>query len=358
MSEQKVAMVGTPCEIMAASKLQYYTGSPIDFKIGLFCMENFSYSYFETFLNEYDLTMKDIKKFNIDKGKVFMKLNDGGELKIPVSTMSHVVRKNCNICVELSSENSDLTVGSIGSKDGYSTVIVRTEKAEEVLESAIKEGYLEAEPLNDKQFNILNNIAKNKKEKSLEEIELRESKAKPVLYQREISDDDILNEISVSNFDDLRANVINVQNCVLCGACEYICPDNLISIKDRKPLKKKTKCPEDCHACFTVCPRAFIPDKLKNDNLNNLGEYKNIYTVRSLKDIDGQDGSVVTTLLEYLLEKDLITNAIVVDKKESLAWKPYAKITNDMREILECKGTKYSVCPIFKPLKELDEDVI
>ena len=31
---QKVAMVGTPCEIMAASKIQHYTESVIDFKIG------------------------------------------------------------------------------------------------------------------------------------------------------------------------------------------------------------------------------------------------------------------------------------------------------------------------------------
>ena len=33
MSKRKIAMVGTPCEIMAASKLQYYTDSPIVWKI-------------------------------------------------------------------------------------------------------------------------------------------------------------------------------------------------------------------------------------------------------------------------------------------------------------------------------------
>ncbi len=358
MSQEKVAMVGTPCEIMAASKLQYYTDSPIDFKIGLFCMENFSYSYFEKILNKYDLTMGDIKKFNIDKGKLFLTLDDDEVLKLPVSTISSVVRKNCDICVELTSENSDVSIGSIGSEDGYSTVIIRTDKAEEIIESAIDEGYLEAEELSDKQFKILNRIAKNKKNDNLKEIESRELRSKPVLYQRTISNDTIMDEIIVSNYDDLRENVINMQNCVLCGACEYICPENLISIKDRKPLKKRRKCPVDCHACFTVCPRAFVPEELKNDNSNNLGEYKKIYTVRSLKDYDGQDGSVVTTLLDYLLENDLITNALVVDKKEDLPWKPYAKITNDMDEIIKCSGTKYSVCPIFKPLKKLNEDVI
>ena len=63
MSEKKIAMVGTPCEIMAASKLQLYTDSPIDVKLGLFCMENFSYKYFVNLLKEYGLKMDDIEKF-------------------------------------------------------------------------------------------------------------------------------------------------------------------------------------------------------------------------------------------------------------------------------------------------------
>ena len=47
MSNKKTAMVGTPCQILAATKINRYEektgGSPIDVKIGLFCMENFSY---------------------------------------------------------------------------------------------------------------------------------------------------------------------------------------------------------------------------------------------------------------------------------------------------------------------------
>ena len=40
MSNKKVAMVGTPCQILAATKVNRYAdftgGSPIDVKIGLF----------------------------------------------------------------------------------------------------------------------------------------------------------------------------------------------------------------------------------------------------------------------------------------------------------------------------------
>ena len=135
MSEHRIAMVGTPCEIMAASKLQYYTESPIDVKLGLFCMENFSYKYFVNLLKEYDLKMDDIEKFQIEKGFVFLLLKTKETVKIPLSVAKRIIRKNCNICVELTSETSDISIGSIGSEEGWSTLIIRTEKGEEIAPS-------------------------------------------------------------------------------------------------------------------------------------------------------------------------------------------------------------------------------
>lgn len=356
MSEHKVAMVGTPCEIMAASKIQQYTDSIIDFKIGLFCMENFSYSYFTQLLKEYDLTMEDIEKFRIEKGNAFLFLKNGELVKIPLSIAKSVVRKNCHICVELTSETSDISIGSIGSKDGWSTIIIRTQKGLDVINDAVEQGYIEAQDLTQSQYKLLNKIASNKIRNNLKTIEKRESNARPVLYQRDITDGTIDNEVSESNFNDLRANVINVGSCVLCGACEYVCPDNLITIKDSKPRKSK-KCPDDCHLCFEVCPRTYAPTNLRNDSSKPLGEYIKIMTVKSLKHYDGQDGVVVTTLLDYLVSNNIITEALVVDKKDNLAWKPYPVLTNDIDDIVKASGTKYSVCPVFKPLNDM-EDVI
>lgn len=351
MSEQRIAMVGTPCEIMAASKLQHYTDSPIDVKLGLFCMENFSYKYFVNLLKEYDLKMDDIEKFQIEKGYVFMLLKTKQTVKIPLSVAKRIIRKNCNVCVELTSETSDISIGSIGSEDGWSTLIIRTEKGEEIVNGAIEQKFIEAKDFTETQFKLLNRIAETKINKNLETIERREFLARPVLYQRNKSDDSINKDISESDFMDLRSNVIDVGACVLCGACEYICPDNLITIDDTKP-RMKGECPEDCHACFTVCPRTFIPENLRNDNSKAIGDFIKVLTVRSIRHHQGQDGSIVTTLLDYLLTNDIITDALIVDKKDELAWKPYAKLTNDIDEVVKSGGTKYSVCPVFKPLNE------
>ena len=210
MREHRIAMVGTPCEIMAASKLQHYTDSPIDVKLGLFCMENFSYKYFGNLLEEYDLTMNDIEKFRIEKGFVFLFLKNKETVKIPLSEAKRIIRKNCNICVELTSETSDISIGSIGSDDGWSTVIIRTEKGEEIIDGAIEQKFIEAKELTDPQFQLLKRIAETKISKNLEIIEKREFFARPVLYQRDKSDDLIEKEISESDFQDLRANVIDV----------------------------------------------------------------------------------------------------------------------------------------------------
>ena len=343
MSERKIAIVGTPCEIMAASKIQHYTDSPIDVKLGLFCMENFSYKYFGNLLKEYDLTMNDIEKFRIEKGFVFLFLKTKETVKIPLSVAKRIIRKNCNICVELTSETSDISIGSIGSDDGWSTIIIRTEKGEEIVNKI------------DQQFELLNRIAESKINKNLEVIEKREFFARPVLYQREKSDDLINKEISESNFLDLKSNVIDVGACVLCGACEYACPDNLITIDDTKP-RMKGDCPEDCHACFAVCPRTFIPENLRNDNSKALGDFIKVLSVKSVRHTQGQDGSIVTTILDYLLTNDIVTDALIVDKEDLLAWKPYAKITNDIDEVIKSGGTKYSVCPVFKPLRDIKEE--
>jgi len=356
MNKHKIAMVGTPCEIMAASKLQHYTDSPIDVKLGLFCMENFSYKYFGNLLKEYDLKMDDIEKFQITKGFVFLFLKTKKTVKIPLSEAKRIIRKNCNICVELTSETSDISIGSIGSDDGWSTLIIRSEKGEEIVNGAIKQKFIEVKDLTEPQFKLLNKLAETKITKNLETIEEREYFARPVLYQRNKSDDSIIKEISQSNFLDLKSNVIDVGACVLCGACEYICKDDLISIDDTKPRLKGT-CPPDCHACFTVCPRTFIPENLRNDNSKVIGDFIKILSVKSLKHTQGQDGSIVTTLLDYLLTNKIVTEALIVDKDEYFAWKPYAKITNDIDEVVKSGGTKYSVCPVFKPLRNLKGEV-
>ena len=98
-----------------------------------------------------------------------------------MSIAKRTIRKNCNICVELTSETSDISIGSIGSQDGWSTVIIRTEKGEEIINGAIEEKFIESKELEEPQFKLLNKNAESKIKKNLENIERREFLERPVL---------------------------------------------------------------------------------------------------------------------------------------------------------------------------------
>ena len=88
-------------------------------------------------------------------------------VKIPLSVAKRIIRKNCNICVELTSETSDISIGSIGSEEGWSTLIIRTKKGEEIVDGAIKQEFIKARDLTESQFKLLNRLAEAKISKNL-----------------------------------------------------------------------------------------------------------------------------------------------------------------------------------------------
>ena len=84
-----VTLVGTPCQIIAAAKIEHYPEtlgeSPVDFKLGLFCMENFSHSYLKEFLKQNEIEMGDVDQFRVEKGHFWAYLKNGDVFKTPLS---------------------------------------------------------------------------------------------------------------------------------------------------------------------------------------------------------------------------------------------------------------------------------
>jgi len=350
-------MVGTPCQIVAATKMDQFLDEefPVDIKIGLFCMENFSYSYMKEMLKEYSVDIKDVLECRIEKGALWFFLTEDRTVKIPINKAKKCVRKNCAVCMDFTSELSDVSVGSVGSPEGWSTVIIRTDKGLELIESAEKDNYIQTKPIGDSGLKIMEKLAKEKKSESKAEIKKREKVGRPVLYRREIFGDEFENEVSACQFGDLKCDVVDIGACVLCGACVYACPEEAIAIKDRRP-ELVGKCIEECNACYVACPRTYIPDEIlsKEADSKPFGDYIKILSVKAPM-VKGQDGGVATALLTYALSSNAVDKVMVVDKSGTEPWKPEAKLTDNIAEVLKASGTKYSACPIFKPLKESDE---
>lgn len=347
-------MVGTPCQILAAAKMDKFTEDfPVDLKIGLFCMENFSYSYMKELLAEYNVDMDDVIQFRIEKGHLWAYLKEDKKIKIPLNKAKKCMRKNCQICMDFTSEQSDISVGSVGSPEGWSTIIIRTEKGLELIENAQKDGYIETKPISEGGLKIMNKLANEKKTENNEEIRKRENIARPVLYRRQMPGEEFNNEVSNCNFTDLKSDVIDIGSCVLCGACVYSCPQDIVNIDDRKP-QIKGECAEDCNICYLACPRTYIPNDILNKESDKepFGKYIKILSAKA-KRIEGQDGGIATALLTYALSNNIVDSAMVVDKSRDEAWKAEAKLTDNISEVFKASGTKYAACPIFKPLKEV-----
>jgi coenzyme F420 hydrogenase subunit beta len=358
--QKNVALVGTPCHIIAAEKMEHYPDIigevPVDFKLGLFCMENFSHTYLKKFLSQNNVEMDDVKEFRVEKGQFWAYLKNGDVFKVPLSKAKVCMRKNCQVCMDYTSELSDLSVGSVGSAPGWSTVIARTQKGLKALQQAENEGYIETQPIPDSGVVLLEKLANKKKKENKEEIRKRESVARPVLYRRYINDEEFSEEVASCQFADLKSDIIDVGSCVLCGACYYACPENIIAIEDRKP-QLKGNCPPECNLCYVACPRTYLSQEVLNRDLDQkaLGNYLKIVSARA-PSVEGQDGGVVTALLNYLLDHNIIEQAIVVDKMDDNPWKPEAILTSQVEDVMKAAGTKYSACPVFKVLKDNAEN--
>ncbi len=142
-----VAMVGTPCQIRTVRKMQTLGILPahlISYTIGLFCMENFSFDALarEKLEGKLHIDFEDIDKLNI-KDDVIISLADGTTIHVPFEDVDDVARPACLACTDFSNEYADLSAGGLGSPDGYTTILMRTEKGSQLYSEALRQGYIE-----------------------------------------------------------------------------------------------------------------------------------------------------------------------------------------------------------------------
>lgn len=170
-----IAFVGTPCNIDAVTKMEESPYGMVRlfmrakvFKIGLFCMDAFNYDRLREWVEEdKKIDIEKVEKMAISKGKFIVTTSDAPEGEEAVSVrlhdMDHLRASSCYYCVDLTSENADISVGSVGAPDGYNSIIVRTGLGMEILQEAVENGFIELEPLSRKQLKPVLTLANMKK---------------------------------------------------------------------------------------------------------------------------------------------------------------------------------------------------
>ena len=81
---------------------------------------------------------------DITKGKFFF-YTDDKEYSYPIKDFNDFVKAGCHYCFDLTGVHSDISVGSIGAPDGWSQVIIRTERAKRIWDRVVEKGHVEIE---------------------------------------------------------------------------------------------------------------------------------------------------------------------------------------------------------------------
>ncbi len=151
MDLTRIAVVGTPCQIHTIRKMQILRILPshiVKFAIGLFCMENFTFDQKKRteFEKKAGINLQNVIKMNIKEDIIFT-LKNGKNVHVLFEDIEPLVRPACLACLDFANDFADISVGGLGSPDGFTTTILRTNMGNQIFKDALNAGYLQLQPI-------------------------------------------------------------------------------------------------------------------------------------------------------------------------------------------------------------------
>ncbi len=145
-AKPKIAVVGTPCEIQGIRAMQarrWPTGAhridAVVLTIALLCTKSFDYRGLMLQLLREDraIDIERVSKVDVIRGRMIVEYRDG-DLAVdePIKNFHGAALKGCDECADFLGRSADLSIGSVGSMDGWSSVLVRTERGRRALDNA------------------------------------------------------------------------------------------------------------------------------------------------------------------------------------------------------------------------------
>ena len=130
-------------------------GDSIRLIIGLFCTESFNYDLFvQKIRDKFDLETWQIRRMDV-KGNLELTDLHGSVYKLEMDEMGGCIREGCHVCTDFTAVDSDISAGSVGTPDGFTTLIIRNDIGRGFVERAVTNGTLKI-----KEKEVNNNIIK------------------------------------------------------------------------------------------------------------------------------------------------------------------------------------------------------
>jgi coenzyme F420 hydrogenase subunit beta len=137
-AKPRIAVVGTPCEIQGIRAMQsrrWSTGAhrvdAVVLTIALLCTKSFDYEalMLRELAAQRDVDLDRVGKVDVIRGRMIVEYRDGQiAVDEPVKRFHGAALKGCDECADFLGRAADISVGSVGSADGWTSVLVRTER--------------------------------------------------------------------------------------------------------------------------------------------------------------------------------------------------------------------------------------
>ena len=134
--DPRIALVGTPCEIeglraMQARPWDWGSARPdaVVLTIALLCTKSFNYEKLMVgeIQRKRGIPLEEIGRVDVVRGKLIVQDQQRETLiEEPIRDFHGAALKGCDECTDFLGNAADLSVGSVGSADGWSSVLVRS----------------------------------------------------------------------------------------------------------------------------------------------------------------------------------------------------------------------------------------
>jgi coenzyme F420 hydrogenase subunit beta len=186
----RIGAVALPCQALGLRKKQLLPRDDgiaegrIELIIGLFCTWALSQegwlSLIARHVGDADIRRIDIPPPPANRVEI---IAGGHKHVVSLDEVKPFVRPGCKVCLDMTAENADISVGMVEGRGEYDTVIVRTEVGKRLLHHAVASGRIEIAALDEERWSHLSEASIDKKKRAVVEAEKR---TEPVPYYRRI----------------------------------------------------------------------------------------------------------------------------------------------------------------------------
>jgi len=174
--------------------------------------------------------------------------------------------------------------------------------------------------------------------------------------------------VDIKHWKHLYEDVVTTGLCTGCSACVIACPHDVLGYDSSngvyKPyhfdtdggIKDCTHGDKGCTLCTRACPRFglwepeidnFLYGRARNEEEVS-GIYQEVCLTQTTDEellASGQDGGLVSALIIYALEENIIDAALVSKLEgDGNSWKAIPNVARSRTEVLESAGSRYTYC--------------